>query len=275
MSAQLSGIVTDSISGKPVSFATIAVEDEKQGATAEEDGKFTIEENVKDKTLIVSALGFETKKIASVNAVSIQLKPVVYELNEVAINNPNNQENNVIGAFEKHQYIQPGWSWPTLFAKKFPYESAYEQTPFIKNAIIYTDNSHRKATIKIRVFGVDAAGFPGEDLINEDIIITVKRGERKTIVDLTKYKLQVPETGIFVAFEWMLIESNKYNDYYKSEGKRHDVIRYEPTVLGNRTKTRNAYFREGGGKWYERPLMTGDGNVVGSFEPAINLTLTD
>ena len=83
--SQIRGVVKDSISGEPIPYVNIWVENETVGTTSEADGSFSLD--IKDeKVLIFSALGFETKKLSSKSEV-ILLKPKVFELKEVMVLN--------------------------------------------------------------------------------------------------------------------------------------------------------------------------------------------
>lgn len=62
--AQMSGIVKDSLSGKPVPYVNIWVDNESIGTTTELDGSFSLDIN-EDKVLVFSALGYEKIKISS------------------------------------------------------------------------------------------------------------------------------------------------------------------------------------------------------------------
>ena len=60
--SQIRGVVKDSISGEPIPFVNIWVENETVGTTSETNGSFSLD--IKDEKLLVfSALGYETKKI--------------------------------------------------------------------------------------------------------------------------------------------------------------------------------------------------------------------
>ena len=90
--SQIRGVVKDSISGEPIPYVNIWVENETVGTTSEADGSFSLD--IKDeKVLIFSALGFETKKLSSKSEV-ILLKPKVFELNEVIIEQPKFKKRN-------------------------------------------------------------------------------------------------------------------------------------------------------------------------------------
>jgi hypothetical protein len=86
LSAQIKGVVKDSISGEPIPYVNIWVENEAIGTTSETDGSFTLE--IKgEKILVFSALGYETKRITS-NIQTVVLKPKVMELKEVIVEQP-------------------------------------------------------------------------------------------------------------------------------------------------------------------------------------------
>lgn len=59
LSAQIKGVVKDSISGKQIPFVSVWSENQNIGTTSEDDGTFTINTDETSKRLVFSALGFE------------------------------------------------------------------------------------------------------------------------------------------------------------------------------------------------------------------------
>jgi hypothetical protein len=72
VSAQIKGVVKDSVTGKPISYTNIWVENETIGVSSEENGEFSIN-TTKTKNLVFSALGYEKKvvKASEANVISI------------------------------------------------------------------------------------------------------------------------------------------------------------------------------------------------------------
>ena len=83
--AQTKGVVKDSISGKPIPYVNIWVQNENIGTTSQEDGTFEINTNDKSKKLSFNAIGFEKKIVTISNSNLVLLKPVEYQLDEVVI----------------------------------------------------------------------------------------------------------------------------------------------------------------------------------------------
>ena len=278
--SQIRGVVKDSISGEPISYVNISVENETVGTTSEADGSFSLD--IKDeKVLIFSALGFETKKLSSKSEV-ILLKPKVFELKEVVIEQPKFKKEIEIGNFNKPlgYHISGDLEWSN--AKFFKYETTYEQTKFVKKIKITTRSKVNNAKFKIRIFSVNKEGSPEDDLLYEDIIVTVKKGKRKNIIDISNLKLVFPEEGLFIAYEVLKIESNKYEfKYTENESKKLiKKIYYAPDFECNLVEEQNTYHNRFG-KWIK--LQRWHNNEIGSkekynnkvFEPAINLILTN
>lgn len=278
--SQIRGVVKDSISGEPISYVNISVENETVGTTSEADRSFSLD--IKDeKVLIFSALGFETKKLSSKSEV-ILLKPKVFELKEVVIEQPKFKKEIEIGNFNKPlgYHISGDLEWSN--SKFFKYETTYEQTKFVKKIKITTRSKVNNAKFKIRIFSVNKEGSPEDDLLYEDIIVTVKKGKRKNIIDISNLKLVFPEEGLFIAYEVLKIESNKYEfKYTENESKKLiKKIYYAPDFECNLVEEQNTYHNRFG-KWIK--LQRWHNNEIGSrekynnkvFEPAINLILTN
>ena len=70
--SQIRGVVKDSISGEPIPYVNIWVENETIGTTSETNGSFSLDIK-EEKLLVFSALGYEIKKASS--KTDLRLKP--------------------------------------------------------------------------------------------------------------------------------------------------------------------------------------------------------
>ena len=276
MYSQIKGIVLDE-SNKPIPYVNIWVENENIGATSEENGSFSIHLEDQNKILIFSALGFETKKVTVSNAEKVVLKEIAFQLDEVIISKSRSTVEIEIGGSKNisHTHLSGGVPW--IYAKRFNYSNDFSKTPFIKNTIIFTTSEIKNATFKLRIFEVNKEGAPGLDLLNEDIIVIVKKGKGENKIDLTKHNLVLPQNGIFIAFEWMIIESNKIKLNYKEKNsnKNREYITFAPSIVCNPVELENT-FDYIGGMWIKRKKNIREGKYNNTvIEPAINLTLTN
>ncbi|MFV8356532.1 carboxypeptidase-like regulatory domain-containing protein [Flavobacterium sp. XS1P32] len=276
MYSQIKGIVLDE-SNKPIPYVNIWVENENIGTTSEENGSFSIHVEDQNKVLIFSALGFETKKVKFSEAEKVVLKEIAFQLDEVIISKSKSTVEIEIGDSKNinHIYFLGGVPW--IYAKRFNYSNDFSKTPFIKNTIIFTTSEIKNATFKLRIFEVNKEGAPGLDLLDEDIIVAVKKGNQENKIDLTKYNLLVPQNGIFIAFEWMIIESNKIKLNYKEKNsnKNREYITFAPSIVCNPVELENT-FEYRGGKWTQSKINIREGKYKHKVtEPAINLTLTN
>jgi len=98
LSAQIRGVVKDSISGEPIPYVNIWVENETIGTTSEVNGRFSLDIK-EEKVLVFSALGYETKKSSSKNEI-ILLKPKVFELDEIIVEQPKFKKEIEVGNYE-------------------------------------------------------------------------------------------------------------------------------------------------------------------------------
>ena len=274
ITAQIKGFIVDD-KNQPIPYVNIWVENENIGTTSNEDGIFTINAS-NDKILVFSAVGFETKKSKISNNDRVVLKIAIYNLSEIVITKSSRTKEIEIGNHKKSFGSHLSGSVPWIYAKRFEFDTVYRKTPFLKNAVVLTKSKIKNATFKLRIFSVMENGFPGDDLLNENVVIVVKKGINKNIIDLSKYHLTFPVNGIFVAYEWMIIEQNKYfYDPYSKESSKEKFITYAPAVMVNKVETENTFtYREG--KWFSRKgfsLNEKSNKVV--IEPAINLTLTN
>lgn len=258
LSAQIKGVVKDSISGEPIPFVNIWVENETVGTTSEANGSFFLDAS-KQKNIVFSVLGYEKKTIKGSEITSVNLKPTAYELDEIIVLNKKQTKKTEIGNI-KNAIFQSFDNGPKVEAKFFPYQSAYSKTKFIKEVTIFTDSRIDSATIKIHFYSVDENGAPGKELVNKDFVVTLKKGVLRHKFDVSHYDMVFPEKGLFVAYEKLFIESNKTG------------TKYQPYVLYNFVE-RDFFYTYSYGKWHKQ-----EADLQGKLllnEPSINLILSN
>jgi hypothetical protein len=277
LSAQIKGVVKDSLSGKPIPYVNIWVENENIGSTSEENGTFSINTTAKGKKLIFSTLGFEKKIIKASEASEVNLKPMSYSLDEVVISKSIGTKSIEIGK-TKNEIYQAFDNGPKIDTKFFPYLSSHKKTKYLKQVTIYTDSRIENAIIKIHFYEVDSNGFPAEELLDKDFVVTVKKGTRVNRFDLTKFNLKFPKNGLFVGFEKLMIENNKTEKTITDSNTNIKQVQktYFPFILYNYVE-REFLYTFSGGKWNKKTNQD-DSNLSGKMminEPAITLILTN
>lgn len=277
LSAQIKGIVKDSLTGKPIPYVNIWVQNENIGSTSEENGTFFINTTSTGKRLIFSTLGYEKKIINSSEASEVNLKLTAYSLNEVVISKSIGTKSIEIGK-TKNEIYQAFDNGPKIDTKYFPYFPSYKKTKYLKQVTIYTDSRIENAIIKIHFYEVAPNGSPGEELLDKDFVVTVKKGTRTNRFDLTDFNLKFPKKGLFVGFEKLMIEKNKTEKTITDSNTNISQIQktYFPFVLYNFVE-REFLYTFSGGKW-NRQTKKGESETSAKIminEPAITLILTN
>ena len=272
MFSQIKGKIVDE-NNKPISYVNISVENENIGTTSEENGEFVIRILDVNKNLIFSAVGFEKKIIKASDVSEVILKQSETELKEVIIVKKIGTKIIEIGKIDNGIY-QAFDNGPRIDTKFFPYLPKYKKTRFIKQVTIQTDSKIDNATFKIHFYSVDAKGFPDEELLTKDFIVSVNKGVKKTIININDLNLVMPKNGIFVGFEELLIEKNKTEKTTidPNSGDLKTTITYDPFVLYNYVE-RDFLFVLSGGKWSNKNEKAG--TKIRIYEPSINLILTN
>lgn len=275
--AQIKGVVKDSLSGRPIPYVNIWVENENIGSTSEENGNFFINTTATNKKLIFSTLGFEKKIIKASEASEVYLKPTSYSLDEVVISKSIGTKSVEIGK-TKSEIYQAFDNGPKIDTKFFPYFPSYKKTKYIKQVTLYTDSRIEDAIIKIHFYNLDSNGYPNEELLDKDFVVTVKKGTRINRFDLREFNLIFPKNGLFVGFEKLMIEKNKTEKTTTDLNTNTTQTQktYFPFVLYNYVE-REFLFTFSGGKW-NRQTKQKESDMSTKMminEPAITLILTN
>lgn len=277
---QVKSVMIDSSTKQVIPYVNIWVENEDIGTTSNEYGEFALNVSDPNKMIVFSAIGYTTKKI-KVGGIKgfVSLDPYAMVLQEVFVRPKEGTKELVIESFKKSEtnnYFINGSS-PWIAAKYFDYKDEYQTTPFIKKIKILTKSDIRQATFNLRIYSVNESGDPGEYLYEKNIMGIARKGKNITEVDISQLNIQFPQNGFFVAFEWLIIEANKYEFSYTRQGskEKYKGLNYEPaiaTINGNRQKNAWIYVKGNWRKWEGNPLQDDDKRY--RFL-AIELTLTN
>jgi hypothetical protein len=205
------------------------------------------------------------------------LIPKVFELKEVVVSSAKKTIENKIGTFKAkgfNSFYGSSDNYPYMVARYFPSEENTIETPFIKSIMPYCKSDIKGAKFKVRIFESKKNGLPGDELITENILVTVKKGASTPIIDLSKFNIIFPEYGLFVGLEFMQIESNKHSFVItrRETNKKEIHISLEPafgTIQGKSDE--NEIWRFSKNEWFNNKWVKPNAKDL----LAIKLTLTN
>jgi hypothetical protein len=254
----LSGKVVDAESGLPIRYANIWMEGTEIGTSVSEEGEFKLTHSSWPSVLVVSAVGYITQRVEvnSYEPMVVSLEKRFLALEEVVIE-PKRKVSQRIAPFKLRSsstyFGSSGTPW--MVARYFAWHDSYELTPFLESVIVGVKSQVKEASFSIRIFKVDTAmGLPGEELISIPIIAKMPKGQKELEIRLEEragtYKF--PKEGLYVAFEWLIVEENKFvHTFIDLDKKKQKKINYAPSLKAmiDETGQNSKIFL--GGKWTE------------------------
>lgn len=251
---QISGIVVDSQTKNPVPFVNVWVEFADIGTTADEDGKFQLIKEQKEISLVFSAVGYETKRLEPFKeADTVFLEPMPFELAEVNVGKRQNCELRLGKIKGKQvsflQYSKDGKNGkPMIMARYFP--NTCNRPIFLKKVKIKPSAS-AKATFNIRLYSVGEDGAPRDFLYDKNLLNSVGSSVLNKTINLEKLHIPIPETGIFIAIEWLIIEENKRRPQTKYNKTAFTF--WEPGITAVENPDNTDTWSNSGGHWKRQP----------------------
>ena len=260
VSAQMKCVIKDSITGKEISYVGVWEKNSKNAYSSDKNGKLKFKNTVQDDELTFYTTGYEEKKTAiSKLPKEVFLVPVT---NKTDSNSLELTEETYVQNDDFDSTLARGFYTVNLgthlVAKYVPYYPQFIKTPFLKSIQFGVNSLSRSALYKLRFFEADSLGKPSREIGTQDIICKSKRSvfykgpeelfgkiDNGKAIDLTKYKIRLPKTGIFVAIEILDIPKNNYDSYWAESTKSNIIF---PVVL---MKPSNSGFTWGftGGNW--------------------------
>lgn len=236
-------IILDSLSNKPVSYASVCFMDKKSGTYANENGIFFTHKI--NQTIQISHIGYYSQIIKlPVKDNTVKLQPQTYFLNEITVR-PGKKKIDEIGYYKFKSYFNiNGFSGDELavyFANSFNSEKTINQ-------IIIGVNTDRriKDALGVNFVSVFRVNFystkenstePDSMILKKDMLFTSEILEHKTKIDISEYHLKFPVNGIFVSIEWVGIESENTKELITDSKER-----MEPFVSTTFEKTNTVVY---------------------------------
>lgn len=230
--AQIKGVVKDSITKEPIAYVALVYEKTLIGTNTNENGEFELSKN--SAKAIISCLGYQSDTLQLLDNNEIFLTPKTQEIAEVVVQNRKNTSKIIVGEYHDSEIGFSNGGASQIWAKFIKNSEEIKKHPFINKIQFTTKSRVKNAKLKLRFFYADNEGKPSNDVIFDEIIITVRKGTNINTISLEQYNIQIPEKGIFIGFENLIIEENKYEYTFTQEGKKGKFkgISYEPVIKG-------------------------------------------
>lgn len=280
--SQIKGTVIDEF-GNPIPYVNIWVDGESIGTTSNEDGSFLLNYEGQ-KMIIFSAIGYESKKVNPKDLNKLLLKFKIQNLDTVVIQKRLGKKKIEIGKFNKgkiNRFVSSTLK-PLIIATKINGDENAKMYPFIKDIRFLTTSHLKEAKINLRFFEVLKDGSPGVDVLEKNILVTVKEGTNVNSLILSDYNLILPEDGIFVAFEWLIIQDNLWEVEFKKNANlinKKTWTNYEPSLGMITSPTQNTFFFLGGNWQKSQKISEPENNslssVINHWQIAVSLKLTN
>lgn len=217
----ISGNVKDRTSGSIIPYVNIRFPGTNTGTVSDSVGNFklTIPEKLKDDSVIFLAVGYKPRNISvhelsKLKSASITLDKKIYEVKEVEVQSAKGKLNYL--GFQKGKpttYSGQSYAMISSFFKPENSNKPY----YIKSVKFYGIGWKGNPQLRIRIQKKDSIYFiPGEDIVNENIIVSPIINDGWVEFDLSRYNILVEdEEGIFVTFEKL---ANAVNRVDKGDG---------------------------------------------------------
>ncbi|MGK0455380.1 MAG: hypothetical protein ACJAYY_002875 [Paraglaciecola sp.] len=276
---EFKGKLVDSKTQDPVVYANISFLNSNKGISSNEEGTFSMNLNEKylEFKVHVSCLNYKDTLVFAKDLYkkTLFLKSLNIVLDEITLTK--RIEKSVVLGEVKSSVEGVHTSGMRMLAKYFPRDKRVSCCSYLETLEIHFSkrNAHRKkAKFRIRVFTKDnETGLPKEDILNINLPVEIKEGQKITTIDISNYNLEMPENGVFIAFEKLFIPFNEYGENNKAT---ENEFYYAPIIgyakYSKKDRNDNFYLYTKG-KWQLSPLNRI--KEMKKYAPAISLTLSN
>ena len=273
---EFKGKLVDKDSKEPIVYANISFLDSNKGISTTEKGAFTmnIPRNFLDSKIHISCLNYKDTIVLAKDLYqkTFYLNSISEVLDEVILTKRIEKSIILDKVHKKVEGIHS--SGMRMIAKYFPSTKKNNCCNYISIIEIHFSERHSKQSkFRFRIFDKDKkTGMPGNDLLKVNLPLTIKPGDLKLTVNLEDYNIEMPENGLFIAFEKLFIP---FNEYGQNKLDSNSEVLYSPVVGFTKypKKKENDLYFYVQGNWRKWALTKV--KHYKKYAPAISLKLTN
>lgn len=213
--------------GAPIAYANIGIVNTPVGTISNADGTFEIRipEKYTRDTLLFAALGYQRKSfpVKSLDGkrdLVVFLSEQITVLKSLTIKSKKIRPTRSAALGNKHHNAASiyadstaaGSAMALLIENKYPASHPELTLPcyITKARLRIAHNTFDNFKVRVRFLAVDSlTGLPGEDLVDESIIITSRMRKGWLEVDLTERRIRINTIPFYIAFEWLIDDEDR------------------------------------------------------------------
>ena len=207
----LQGRIIDAFTKEPLPFVNIGVLKKELGTVSNEDGFFFLEvpDLFAKETLRFSMIGFDVRdfQVADLEAILLSNNTLVLAeqttfLEEVVLTAEKKWDTRVSGNSTTSKLLITGFTSNQL-GNEIALFVKVKKTPAYIDGIQFSvvENIYPEVRFRVNVYSSDYR-FPDENILKENIFITLKQSEGLISVDLKEYDILVDD-DVFISLEWI------------------------------------------------------------------------
>lgn len=204
----LKGRLLDSLTQLPVEFANIGLIGKGVGTVSNENGdyEFVVPDSLMQENIRISIIGYVNKTFSTYELRkknTILLKQSATNLSEVTVSAKKTKFKK-LGHETQTKAVSAGFTKNNLGAElAVKLNIKHPQTQIRKFYCNVNKNTLNKLPIfRINIYNATKNGYPGENILKQNIIVEPKEMTGLIEIDLTPYNLIVDEDA-FVSLEWI------------------------------------------------------------------------
>ena len=207
----LQGRIIDAFTKEPLPFVNIGVLKKELGTVSNEDGFFFLEvpDLFAKETLRFSMIGFDERdfQVADFEAILLSNNTLVLAeqttfLEEVVLTAEKKWDTRVSGNSTTSKLLITGFTSNQL-GNEIALFVKVKKTPAYIDGIQFSvvENIYPEVRFRVNVYSSDYR-FPDENILKENIFVTLKQSEGLISVDLKEYDILVDD-DVFISLEWI------------------------------------------------------------------------
>ena len=290
--------VLDADSQQGIPYVNLWFVNLKKGTSATEQGsfQFLVDAALLGELVVLSCVGYkrDTLSVQKLMNSAVFMQKSTDQLDEIRILPMRGDSRKRVNSFRGKRIVGlgnfSGGAYPSALARFYGKPEDFDEVCFLQDVEVQFYQVYGALNpagkFRLRVLEVAEDGKPGKDLLSVNKIISRSEEQRKLKIDLTPYRLEIPDEGIFVAVEHLFIEENAFiekvpvrlND--SAAVTMYELTRYGPIFKGVETNAneadQRAFYRSIEG-WKPVDLLNTKGSTLdGKFPaPAFKITFTN